>query len=1290
MAFLQQPHYLDTACATNSPSPPSSPIQPIPTSFTSHFVQALHDYLPTSANASDSGLCLFFKKGSIIEVFNRDNSGWWDGQCGDTRGWFPSNYVGRVGDLKRQSDDFYDEHSNRVLESWHQKLNQRINNTSTVSLDEYNTKSSTIQTRVEMAKALVENDSNKSETSLGSPSTAAHDIHLLMVEITNRITELVQACNDPSQQPRIQFYIFQVVTSVKSILSKANIVNKESQILKTYPELAKQRKVVLNGLSRLVIKGKELQQPECHTPSDKEEDKMSYIADQLVTKMELLERLLVVLIGSLSTTHSIYSQNKSTSLYQFDTPRSSVTSLGRSSIYSTSSLSKRQNSLDTRYSSYSTSSSTFREFSALEKEHVLQDVMDHQAAIDDLINHLITILERYLINRYKATEILETTRKAVDAVRAFLTIAEHVCSSLGNPDQSKNFQTIPEDPCLVTLVIKKESVYSAITNLVTAVRAFTGPQSVESNLEESYKDDFDHLCSCCEGVIHTISECTICVRTCLQPDKDNKAQHVTTIPDNQSHSSLVESTLSSLERKSSILYAIQQQQDSQYTLLDDIYEKEVCSLAVGHPVSTFEAINKALEQNRTERYIPKETLTQKNLIMPIPTMDTPKATMMEMFQHPEDKLVQKELPLTPAIEVEVSLIDTTEAQDVVDTKSIRAEAQTTESDFQVPPLPNKDSAHSPSAALPPVVPHPVTPIASKSSSKPSSKDQSTKSRRSRGLSMSSLRPSLHKNKVDRISRSVSTEAFTESIRHQLLPSWITFGSNVQEKDNSNKNSTRIPPLVEDRSQPIEEDLKYTFSSQTNFGENEMVFNTDGEITGATVEALVRKLTSHEKSPDLLFTRAFLYNFRSFTDPITFVKLLVDRFAISPPEPLCEDELMAWTNQVLTPVRLRVYNIIKTWLEAFFSYEQDACIEERLTHFVSNHMLNVMPGPANRMMEQIKNVFTSKGLNCAGRKQSLMDSQITSSKSSSHIVHSPTSGSSPSGGSILTNLLFDDNHSDIPNEKIPTTVFGKSTRNSLRKAFIHNNLSAIHVYDIDPTEMARQLTLMESDLFIQIRPNEMIGQEFKKKVGLSQAIHVKAMIQKSTRITSWISDTILVEVDAKKRAQVLKYWIKVGDACLQLNNYNTLMAIRSALDSTSIVRLKKTWDYISTKYRLIWEPIYKATDSQRNFAEYRHRLKTTVAPCLPFLGVYLTDMTFIDDGNSDRRLSPGGHSLINFDKYMKITRVLNEINQFQVPYRLLEVEEIQKYITRVLDTVEQDDQVFYDRSLIREPKEEEAI
>ncbi len=173
------------------------------------------------------------------------------------------------------------------------------------------------------------------------------------------------------------------------------------------------------------------------------------------------------------------------------------------------------------------------------------------------------------------------------------------------------------------------------------------------------------------------------------------------------------------------------------------------------------------------------------------------------------------------------------------------------------------------------------------------------------------------------------------------------------------------------------------------------------------------------------------------------------------------------------------------------------------------------------------------MSCAGRKHSYNEARIATQKSHTSSLHLSTSLSSNNGSSIFSNLtLFDDHHHQHnADDKYPPTILGKTLRNTLRKAGSQTNLSSFQFNDIDPVELARQITIMENSLFCCIRPNEMIGQEFKKKVGTSLAIHVKAMIQTSTQITSWISDTILNETDAKKRAHVLKYWIKVGDVSI---------------------------------------------------------------------------------------------------------------------------------------------------------------
>lgn len=84
-----------------------------------------------------------------------------------------------------------------------------------------------------------------------------------------------------------------------------------------------------------------------------------------------------------------------------------------------------------------------------------------------------------------------------------------------------------------------------------------------------------------------------------------------------------------------------------------------------------------------------------------------------------------------------------------------------------------------------------------------------------------------------------------------------------------------------------------------------------------------------------------------------MRLLTKRFSLASPKDLPEDQLAVWTSRVLIPIRLRVYNVIKTWLETYFNFEHDAVIEKTLMDFATTDMNEAMPGPAKRMVELIK-------------------------------------------------------------------------------------------------------------------------------------------------------------------------------------------------------------------------------------------------------------------------------------------------------------------------------------------------
>jgi son of sevenless-like protein len=85
------------------------------------------------------------------------------------------------------------------------------------------------------------------------------------------------------------------------------------------------------------------------------------------------------------------------------------------------------------------------------------------------------------------------------------------------------------------------------------------------------------------------------------------------------------------------------------------------------------------------------------------------------------------------------------------------------------------------------------------------------------------------------------------------------------------------------------------------------------------------------------------------------------------------------------------------------------------------------------------------------------------------------------------------------------------------------------------------------------------------------------------------------------------------------------------------------------------------------------------------GVYLTDLTFIEDGIPSLIKKT---DLINFAKRMKTAEVIRDIQQYQnVPYPLTPVKELQEYILNNMQAAG-DVHEMYDRSLAVEPRERE--
>lgn len=104
-----------------------------------------------------------------------------------------------------------------------------------------------------------------------------------------------------------------------------------------------------------------------------------------------------------------------------------------------------------------------------------------------------------------------------------------------------------------------------------------------------------------------------------------------------------------------------------------------------------------------------------------------------------------------------------------------------------------------------------------------------------------------------------------------------------------------------------------------------------------------------------------------------------------------------------------------------------------------------------------------------------------------------------------------------------------------------------------------------------------------------------------------------------------------------------------------------------------------------YANYRKVLKDLKGPSIPFLGVYLTDMTFLELGNGD--FLPDT-SFINVDKRRKVYQITKDIERFQKTFYKLEDEDKIQNMPHYWEVGIVDENKLYARSLIVEPRKDE--
>lgn len=390
----------------------------------------------------------------------------------------------------------------------------------------------------------------------------------------------------------------------------------------------------------------------------------------------------------------------------------------------------------------------------------------------------------------------------------------------------------------------------------------------------------------------------------------------------------------------------------------------------------------------------------------------------------------------------------------------------------------------------------------------------------------------------------------------------------------------------------------TISSKDLDGQSRTEVDHVPVIKCATLIKLVERLTYHKYQPNIV--DSFLTTYRSFiSDPEELLDLLIERYRIpdppvyvvcrnnyGQPDDLTEIDrafyrsyLKRFKQEYTKPVKMRVINVLKSWIKNhYYDFERRPSLLDKLDAF----------------LDEIYN------------NDKVLRSLVVSIRKLIH--HKRTSQSN--------DFEF------MPSKEPPPILWWIAGPNEYKK---------FDILTLHPIEFARQLTLIEFDLFRAIKPSELIdvrdlGVKSRKDDKYESSPNLRKMTRHFTLISYWVRKCIVETEDFDKRSAIYNRSVEIMGVLRELNNFSGLLSIGSAIESAPIMRLSHTCKTLSSVNAKILDDYRELNENHQQ--KLQRDLKKCNPPCIPYLGSYQTKLihakegnkTFIDDAATSPTLS----------------------------------------------------------------------
>jgi son of sevenless len=266
--------------------------------------------------------------------------------------------------------------------------------------------------------------------------------------------------------------------------------------------------------------------------------------------------------------------------------------------------------------------------------------------------------------------------------------------------------------------------------------------------------------------------------------------------------------------------------------------------------------------------------------------------------------------------------------------------------------------------------------------------------------------------------------------------------------------------------------------------------------GASLNHLIVRLTDKNVEDYNTYLPIFLVTYQSFTTTEILITKLIER--AHPPQNIEDSKA-----EDIKDMIIRVFRSLLT-----------------------DHFSHFNPRILTRLMSYIKEDYEKKSTD------KLIGSEFEALIQKSMI-----------GNSLISNPV------DPPKPKV-------NTISQTKENIFHHEL---FILDVDEEEIARQLSLIDYELFCVIRSEEFLNRNWDQTKTKHRAPNIIRMIDHFNDISTWITSLIVTCPDVKERRNRLTKCLKLSQHLKDMNSFDSFHAVLNGLFDPTIRRLKHTID-----------------------------------------------------------------------------------------------------------------------------------